>query len=145
MLHHIIIYFLVIQLVRASPFASPEEIAEELLFIRGSVVLDHESQASSLVLVLWQTKLREVSLVIGVVGVNPLLHLAQSADHHLATEHLLHRVLVKSRLGDGLRDGVAVLVASDKSLPPLGVLGKGGRSPGQIPRSQWHLWYTPQC
>ena len=34
-------------------------------------------------------------------------------------------MFVESGLGDGLGDVVAVLVAGDKSLPPLWVLGQG--------------------
>merc|ERR1719411_1224026 len=120
----------------ASPLSSPEEVAEEFLFIRGAVVLDHQSEASGLVLVLGQTELSEVPLIRDVVGVKPLLHLSQSAvhllvfisameEHHLATEHLLDWALVEGGLGEGLGDVVAVLVAGDQSLPPLGVLSQG--------------------
>merc|ERR1712018_1021495 len=120
----------------ASPLSSPEEVAEEFLFIRGAVVLDHQSEASGLVLVLGQTELSEVPLIRDVVGVKPLLHLSQSAvhllvfisameEHHLATEHLLDWALVEGGLGEGLGDVVAVLVTGDQSLPPLGVLSQG--------------------
>merc|ERR1719492_541935 len=114
----------------ASPLSSPEEVAEEFLFIRGAVVLDHQSEASGLVLVLGQTELSEVPLIRDVVGVKPLLHLSQSAVHLLVfisamDEHLLDWALVEGGLGEGLGDVVAVLVTGDQSLPPLGVLSQG--------------------
>merc|ERR1719433_1626204 len=104
----------------ASPLSSPEEVAEEFLFIRGAVVLDHQSEASGLVLVLGQTELSEVPLIRDVVGVKPLLHLSQSAvhllvfisameEHHLATEHLLDWALVEGGLGE-VPLGVVALV-----------------------------------
>merc|ERR1712207_26716 len=106
----------------ASPLSSPEEVAEEFLFIRGAVVLDHQSEASGLVLVLGQTELSEVPLIRDVVGVKPLLHLSQSAVHLLVfisamEEHHLAWALVEGGLGEGLGDVVAVLVTGDQSLP----------------------------
>merc|ERR1711997_155758 len=112
---------------QASPLGTPEEVAEEFLFLRSSVVLDHQSQASSLVL---------VPLVWGVVGLQPVLHLTQSAvhllvfisameEHHLSAKPLLHGVPVQGGLGQRLGDVVAVFVALNQPLPPLGVGSQG--------------------
>ena len=139
---------------QSSPLMTPEEVAEESLFIRGGVVVDHEREAGCLVLVLWQAVLAHIPLVGGVVGVDPSLHLTQSAvhllvflnskncqcpsptltfqthisaleEHHLSAKLLLHGVLVHMGLRDGLGDVVAVLVTVHQPLPPLWVGGQG--------------------